>query len=370
MRSVAIICEYNPFHRGHEYLINSVRKIFPEHAVISIMSGSTVQRGEFSVCGKYERARCAVLGGSDVVVELPFPFSCSAGEQFARAGVFIADKLGSEHLVFGSECGDVNLLEKHAKNLLSKQFDEALGNRARSNPETSFIRLRERVYLEMFGCELPLGGNDMLGIEYIKAIMSSGFDITPVAVRRVNGYSATQSRQAISDGNEAEVKKLISNGFIPKKPHSGLRGISKLILGYLRLGIAQDSGNGISNALSACAEKTDDYDEFISLLPTSVYTMARLRREIIASLFGVSDKMRNEEPTFTVLLAASKRGTEYLNLQRKTLSFPILTKNSDISSHPEISKSQLELCKRVDSVYSLAGELGSTSFFEKPFIVK
>ncbi len=368
MRSVAIICEYNPFHRGHEYLINKVKEQYPDCAVISIMSGSTVQRGELSVCGKYERARYAVLGGSDLVLELPFPFSCSAGEQFARAGVFIANKLGAELLAFGSECGDVEALAEYAKNLMSEQFDKLLGERARANPETSFIRLREQLYREMFESALPSGGNDMLGIEYIKAIISNGFNITPVTVKRAKNYSATQSRKAIFDGDESETSRLLSEAFVPKKLHSGLCGIDKLILGDLRLGRASDSGNGILNALASCAERTNDYGEFLSLLPTSVYTLARLRREIIASLFGVTEEMRNAEPTFTVLLGASKRGTEYLSLKRKTLDFPVLTKNSDISSYPEISKEQIELCKRVDSVYKLAGEYEDTAFFEKPFI--
>ncbi len=370
MRSVAIICEYNPFHFGHEYLISRVKAKLPDCAVISIMSGSTVQRGELSVCGKYERAKYAVLGGSDLVLELPFPFSCSAGEQFARAGVFIANKLMVDFIAFGSECGGVELLKNHAKNLLSKEFDAELGARAKANPKTSFIRLREQLYREIFEYDLPSKGNDVLGIEYIKAIISYGYNITPIAVKRAESYSATKSRRALHDGDEAEAERLIPDAFIPKNIHPGLCGISKLILGNLRLGNVSDGGNGILNALISCAEKTNDYDEFISLLPTSVYTSARLRREIIASLFGVTDEMKNEQPTFTVLLGASKRGMEYLSLKRKLLDFPILTKNSDISAHPEISKAQIELCKRADSIYSLAGGCARTSFFEKPFIVK
>ncbi len=370
MKAVAIICEYNPFHRGHEYLISSVKEKIPDCTVISVMSGNTVQRGELSVCGKYERARCAVLGGSDLVLELPFPFSCSAGEQFARAGVFIASQVGAEYLAFGSENGDIESLKIHAEKLLSDDFDKKLGEYAKSNPKTSFVRLRVQAYREMFGCDLPSGGNDMLGIEYIKSIISGGYNIEPFALLRASDYSATQSRQALFDGDKDEAKRLISDNFVPKRLHPGLCGISKLILGNLRLGRVSDNGNGIFNALSACAEKTNSYDEFLSLLPTSVYTAARLRREIIASLFGVTDKMRNEKPTFTVLLGASKRGTEYLNSVRRTIDFPILTKNSDISSYPKISKEQIDLCKRVDSIYSLAGDTESTAFFEKPFIIK
>ncbi len=370
MKAVAIICEYNPFHKGHAYLLSEVKKRFPEHTVISVMSGAAVQRGELAVYGKYYRAKCAILGGSDIVVELPFPYSCSAGEQFARAGVYIAEKLGAEYLVFGSESGDVENLKRHANNLLSSEFDSSLGALAKANPDKSFIRLRESLYYDMFGERLPIGGNDMLGLEYIKAICSIEADIRPSVIKRLDGYSATESRRALSENNLSDIKRLIPNFEDAPKTHPGLRGIGELIIGTLRLGNVKDNGSGIVNSLISCAEKTSDYDEFISLLPTASYTSARLRRELIAALFGVSDEMKNKAPAFTVLLGASALGTAYLASIRKTSELPILTKQSELASYPEISRADFELCERLESIYRLASGDSSSAFFERPFIMK
>ena len=117
MTTVAIICEYNPFHRGHEYQIKKIREQFGEDtAVVCIMSGNYTQRGEFAFMPKTERAKCAILGGADLVLELPFPFSSSSAEYFAKSGVKIADSLGCvDYLSFGSESGDLNALYEAAK---------------------------------------------------------------------------------------------------------------------------------------------------------------------------------------------------------------------------------------------------------------
>ncbi len=369
MKAVAVICEYNPFHKGHEYLISEIRRVYPEYAVISVMSGASVQRGELAVYGKYYRARCAVLGGSDVVVELPFPYSCSAGEQFARAGVYIAQSLGADYLAFGSENGDLELLCSHARNIQSAEFDKTLGERARANPNMSFIRLREQVYFEMFGKALPTGGNDMLGIEYIKAINENGGVITPTCFKRKDGYSATASREAIFSENSEECRRLIPQLADMPEPHMGLKGLGQLILGSLRLGHASDDGSGIVNALISCAKRTNDFEQFLSLLPTSNYTSARLRRELIAALLGVTNETKNQRPSFTVLLGASKLGTDYLKSIRKSCTIPILTQASDMRSYPDIPKEDIELCERLESLYRLAGGDSSVTFFEKPFIM-
>ena len=117
MTTVAIIAEYNPFHKGHQHQIEKIREEFgPETAVIIIMSGNYTQRGEIAVIGKDSRAKCAVLGGANLVLELPFPFSSSSAEFFARSGVKIADSLGIvDYLSFGSESGDINVLVEAAK---------------------------------------------------------------------------------------------------------------------------------------------------------------------------------------------------------------------------------------------------------------
>ena len=110
MITVAVICEYNPFHKGHEYQFRKIREEFGEDtAIVAIMSGNYTQRGEVAFAPKEVRAKCAILGGADLVLELPFPFSSSNAEIFARSGVKIANELGFvDYLSFGSDAAAID----------------------------------------------------------------------------------------------------------------------------------------------------------------------------------------------------------------------------------------------------------------------
>ena len=116
MKLAAIIAEYNPFHNGHKYQINKARKLLGEDtAIIAIMSGNFTQRGDLAIADKTVRAKLAVMEGVNLVLELPFPFSCSTAEIFAKSGVSIASSIGADYLVFGSECGNIDTIFEAAK---------------------------------------------------------------------------------------------------------------------------------------------------------------------------------------------------------------------------------------------------------------
>ena len=107
IKTVGIICEYNPFHNGHKYHIEQAKKITGADAAVCIMSGNFVQRGEAAVCDKFSRSKAAVLGGADLVLELPVVYSLSCAEKFASGAVEILDKIGVDYLCFGAECGNI-----------------------------------------------------------------------------------------------------------------------------------------------------------------------------------------------------------------------------------------------------------------------
>ncbi len=371
MESVAVITEFNPFHNGHALLARQVKEAFPDHALIAIMSGSTVQRGELAVYDKYERAKTAVINGFDAVLELPFPFSCSAGEQFASAGVYIANAIGASVLAFGSECGDLDALSTCASELSEPEFVSALEAFCENNREMSVPEARAHVYLTMYGKELPIKSNDILGIEYLRAIFGKLYPITPYVIHRTENFTATDSRMALKNGDEKELERLIPKDAAYTEMNKGLRGISGLILGALRLGFGNDSGNGIVNAMRTCAERSAGFEGFVSMLPTKTYTMARLRREMIACLFSVTEADKNDIPAFTTLLAANKTGQRYLSSVKKTLRIPILTRYSDAKVLGERGKAQLERAVRADSVYCLAFDHPVTPVpFKTPYIEK
>lgn len=371
MQCVAVIAEFNPFHNGHALLAKQIKERFPDHALVAIMSGNTVQRGEFSVFDKYDRAMTAVKNGFDAVLELPFPFSCSAGEQFARAGVFIADAVGASVLAFGSESGDLEALSKCASELSDASFLTAFNAYCEANRDISVPEARAHVYLTVYGREIPTKSNDILAVEYLRAITEGLYPITPFVIHRTENFTATDARKALKNGDETEKKRLLptfSSGF---EQNGGLRAQSSLILGALRLGFGNDSGNGIVNAMRSCAERAGSFEGFVSSLPTKTYTMARLRREMIAYLFSVSDGDKNVQPSYTVLLAANKKGQAYLSTVKKTARIPILTRMSDAKALSGYARSYLDKAIACDGVYCLGFDRPVTPMpFKTPYIEK
>ena len=163
---IAIIAEYNPFHSGHAYQIEQVRNTFGKEACITVILGGIFsQRGAPYIAPPYVRAEAAVACGADLVLELPFPFSCAPAGIFARAGVEIAVKIGANVLAFGSECGDLDALITKRRRLDSAEFREALA--AAKDETVSKTRLYTRVYEEVYGEEAPKMPNDILAIEYL-----------------------------------------------------------------------------------------------------------------------------------------------------------------------------------------------------------
>ena len=370
MDSVAVIAEFNPFHNGHAWLVSRIRERFPDSALIAIMSGNTVQRGGFAVFDKYERARAAVENGFDVVLELPFPYSCSVGEQFARAGVSIANGIGASVLAFGSETGDLSMLTECAARLSSAEFASYLEQYSKNNRDGSVIKAINDVYLDVYGEELPTGSNDILALEYLKAILLGMYPIEPYLVHRTENFRATDARRALSAADKAELDRLLPDGSTGEI-NRGLSAVSGLLLGLLRAGYGKDSGNGIVNAMRACAMKAGSFDGFAAMLPTKTYTMARYRREMIAYIFGVTDEMKNESPEYTVLLAASKRGQSYLASVKKKTGIPILTRYADSRELSERGKEMLELAIRADSVFCLGYNYPVTPMpFKTPYMEK
>ena len=369
MKAVAVICEYNPFHNGHICLLSEIKKAFPEHAVISVMSGTAVQRGDFAVQNKYVRAENALRGGSDLVLELPFPFSVSAAEQFAKAGVYISHGVGAEILAFGSESGNPAMLKKVAERLSAPSFDKELKKEAEKNPDEPFIAVRERVYFRLYGEKLPATGNDILGVEYLKNTEKYE-NIAPYVIHRTAPFSATAARKSIFNGDVAEKCRLLPSGDVEGEIHAGLKGFYPLVLGYLRLTPSGDTGNGLRNAIKQAAERATDFDSFNELLPTKNYTLARLRREIMSMLFDVSDEDKNALPEYTVLLGATEKGLKYLSERKKSLSLPILTKKADAKNLNEKGKRQLEKAEKCDSIYALGLKTEIGAYFKTPIIYK
>ena len=383
---VGIICEYNPFHNGHLYQINKIKEEKPDSKIVAIMSGNTTQRGEFSIFEKYKRAEIALHLGVDLVLELPFPYSSSTAEIFALAGVEIATEIGCDELYFGTENCTLEYLAQLAELIDSEAFEKSLSLEL-NDKKCSYIVAKERV-LSSFGFEKALFANDMLGVEYLRAINKKGKKITPCTIKRVgSGYndkdiSDVMSASAIREyyynennllGVPSEAKTfyddIIKNNEVLDK-NSVIDFIFKYVVlcPIEQIAKAFDSSSEIASIIKSIALESKNGEEFYQKLSTKTYTRARLCRIILYTLFGISkiDKC----PKFTILLASNDNGREILNGAKKS-NINVITKHSDANELDLSSKSLFENLYEVDRLYYSFlknDEVPSSAYKKKPII--
>lgn len=338
---IAIITEYNPFHMGHGYQITEIKKAFPDACVTAIMGGIFSQRGEAYITTPYVRAEAAVRCGANLVIELPFPFSCAPAKIFARAGVEIAEKIGADMLVFGSECGSIDLLSKTLERLESDEMKTAV--QEYDDGSISKMRAYSLAYKKLFGEESPDMPNDILGIEYLRAIKSRGFKITPYTIKRVGDYKGGKSGFASASLLRTIYKKegidAITCG-IPTAAYevygnahkNGLFGTNfEKLSGAVMLEFAKSntdiafSGGGLYNYIQKQAASATKIKDLLDAAPTSRYTLSEIARCILYTLLGVKSPEFDDDVHYTRLFAADSKGRETL---KNITAIELITKPS------------------------------------------
>ena len=344
-RISAVICELNPLHDGHRYVFQKAR----EHGdiLIAIMSGNFVQRGESAVYNKYKRAEAALSAGADLVLELPFPYSASSAEYFAKNGVRIAEAVGADVLCFGSECGDIEALKRAGAVLNSEEYEKKM-TVGRSAAMRADI-LRE------LAPELPeslLGSpNDILGAEYCRRAK-----IDTVAIKRISAESASsiRKRSVGIEGSDmldpAELFRLEYDHF------RTLRAAGK--------DCAECTG-GVLERLYNTAFSEGSAEKWLEKIKTKQYTNARLRRAALFALTSVTPDELKSDVLFTRLLAANEKGREYLSSIRKDSDFPIITNHSEKKLLSENARKQADLADFADTVYALCENREDPAFYLK-----
>ncbi|MBO5744887.1 MAG: nucleotidyltransferase family protein [Clostridia bacterium] len=358
MKNVAIITEYNPFHKGHGIQIEEIKKMLGgDVRIIAIMSGNTVQRGEVALFEKGARAKAAVLHGVNAVFELPFPYSCACAEIFASAAISIAQRLGNvDHLVFGSESGDISYLQRVAERLSSDELAQVLDEISKKERSLPYFKRRERAYELLYKEELSKAPNDILGIEYLRALSGSASNIIPMTYKRQEGYSAGRTRQEIKDTNESSGLDEIARDVFDGVARSDGEKLGELLLQYLRradilevqsvFDMPMDLGAKMKQESLKCAR----YEDFMHALKGTGYTDARIKRELLYLWCGVKDMGRT--PEYTSLLAFDEVGREYLSSIRKTSKIPILTKSAHYKSLGQDGKRAFEEALSAESLFA------------------
>jgi len=374
MKTAGIICECNPLHAGHLHLMDAARRGGAD-AIVCVMSGCFVQRGEAAIADPYARAEILVRAGADAVVELPFPFSASSAEFFGAAGVDILSRLGVDELWFGSECGDLNLLSRMARVADDPAFVARYSETVQGNGGTA------RAYfdcMKAFCGEDACSPNDILALSYLRAIEKCGSSMRPVTIRRVgSGYSETEltngafpSATALrrvwrEDGLDAIVPFLpdvcasvLQRESTARRAPADLRYAERLILGILRTLSADTSenyeglGGGLAGRLQSVANDAHSLDELLALAATKKYPDARLRRGILAATIGVTPLDVRAKASYVRLLAANKNGCAYLAQLRRAPKITVVTRQGDLPTDTASERQHL-IEMREKSLYSL-----------------
>ncbi len=374
MKTAAIICEYDPFHLGHKKQIDIIREQFgTDTTVISVMSGSTVQRGRLSVYPKHLRAEAAVKNGADLVLELPYPYCSSSAEHFARGAVALISELGGvDILAFGSENGNLSELSRAADVIRSKEYLSAI----RENGKNGHIKSAEEIFRSLSGDGFPNTPNDILGVEYIAALKDENSTILPYTYKREEGYSASRSRELIYGGADAsEMLPEIAISVFEKTVPTDTSAYEAAALHTIRMTDTETLSSyyamngGVAGLIKANAENVSSLDGLISSCVNKSYTAARIRRAILSSVLGLKAEAVKERPLFTNLLAANGKGREYLNKIRKTTSVEIVTKPADGLDLPENAREQFELSLRADKLMALCRKEAASGVFKRnPYI--
>ena len=377
MKNAAVVCEFDPLHKGHEYLIRKTRESGAER-IVCILSGAICQRGEPAFFSKHERARAAILAGADIVVELPYPYSGASAEHFAFGAVSIARRIGGvDTLAFGCECADKNLLLTCAERLLSPEFDDEYKKKVKTSPQLSAAAAMESAYASLYGDgSLLRGANNVLAIEYIKAAKraNAGLDLFPV------------SRIGADHGETGEREGFCSASYIRERARSG-DGIGELVadgcacvfeneleagrvsLGFDALGEAlllhfrmldddteetAETAGGLRQRMIRAARSCAEPKEFFESLKTKRFTEARLRRAMLFSLCGVTQEDLRTEPSYTTLLAANESGVALLSEYKKSREITVVSNPSALGRLQEKHHRQKLLCSRAEGVRALA----------------
>lgn len=360
MNITGIITEYNPFHNGHLLHLNTAKKVTGCDGVICIMSGNFVQRGEPALIDKWKRAEMALLNGVDLVIELPTFYSVSSAEFFAKGAINILNNIGIvNNVFFGSECGDIKLLYKIAKLLTYETEELQLNIKENLKSGITYAKARERALIKILNedslTEVLSNSNNILGIEYIKAIIKCNSNMKPLTMKREGSKyndkelnttfsSATSIRENFKKGSDLDFLK----SYMPNQSLNLLDNLIKsnysfvfeeemynfikyrLLTNCINFNNLFEVKEGIDNKLLKEIYYSSSYEDLIFRVKSKRYTytkISRLLSQIFFSLDNYSfDELIKEENLYARVLGFNNTGRLILKEMKKTSSIPIITK--------------------------------------------
>jgi predicted nucleotidyltransferase len=334
MDIIGIIAEFNPFRNGHLYFINKIKELYPNSILVLVLNGFFLERGEISIESKEEKTRLALKYGVDIVLELPCLYGVNSGDYFGDASVKILNELKINKLIFGSECNDISKLINIATIQLNNNIDDDI-KKYMDQGDNYPTALNKAIGISL---DSP---NDLLGVSYIKSIISNKFDIQPISIKRTNDYHDTDSNDYIISAsnirdkikNNIAIKTFIPEGKINTINYDLLFNLIKhKIITDDNLADYETVDEGLDNKLKNVINDVNSYDELIDAIKTKRYTYNRLNRMLIHILLGIKKNDNNKPIEYIRLLGFNNKGKEYINSIKKDINIPLITKYRDLDN--------------------------------------
>lgn len=367
MKICAVICEYNPLHNGHEYQLSEIRKKSNCDGIICVMSGDFVQRAEPAVINKLARTECALRSGADMVVQLPTVYATGNGELFAKGAIDIISKLPDvKYLAMGCETDNTNALSILAeiqlnepaklKRILNANLKRGLSYAESYADATAKIAEKYNIGYDMSDVILSTP-NNILCMEYIKALKRIGSNIEPVFIKRNNEASVSSSeirKNIFSNNTDSYVKKYVpphsykriheENTIHPIdfRTYSDIMTYTMKNMSSNTIAKTVDSAEGIEHRISAACNNTTNYNTLLECVKTKRYTLSRIKRICLQCAFGINyDTISHITHTFAQVLGIKNYFKKYLSSLPSCFSIkaPIFEEYSnDIQSLLNIEK--------------------------------
>ena len=386
---LGVIAEYNPFHNGHLYHLQKSKEITNADYVVCVMSGNFVQRGETSLTNKWTKTEMALQNGVDLVIELPLLYAISSAENFAYGAVSILNSLGFiDYISFGSECGDITTLSNIANLLNSEPNDYKIKLAEELKNGISFPKAREHAIASYFNntkiTKTLSSSNNILGIEYLKALKKSNSKIEPVTIIRNsvdynemiinnNIASATGIREMLKNNKLDLVKYVVPNNVFEIINDSDLtydiNCFEKEIIYILRRMSLNDIQNlpdvseGLENTIKKAVNSSNNLIEIISKIKSKRYTQTRIQRILLYALLCITKKdivsSTNTTP-YARILGFNENGKNLLSKIQNENVITSVKKFLDTTSSNEL-KNMLEKDILATNIYTLSNTTNPVS---------
>ncbi|MGE4282634.1 MAG: nucleotidyltransferase [Clostridia bacterium] len=394
MKVLGLVAEYNPFHNGHKYHLENSKDMLGADYVVCVLSGNFIQRGEPALLNKWARAKMALLSGVDLVIELPAAYTLQSAEFFAFGAVKILDSLGIiNNISFGSELGEIDALRNIASILVNEPPEVSLCFKGLLDSGISFAKAREKAVIQYLSHQYStddlkkiMGSpNNILAIEYMKALIKLNSSIKPSTIKRFKtGYHFLEGKDEIASATAIRNMLQQKNGIAKIKPYLPPSSYELLMneinagrgpiftedfdsailtqlrkLNATRIKNYPDVNEGLENRIIDASIRFGTYEEVVEHIKTKRYTRTRIQRILFNILLEMTRDMLHtfqqyNGPQYIRVLGMNENGKKLLKLANKRASLPIITKPASYkqSCNP-LLKQMIELDFLATDLYTL-----------------